>query len=166
MTFEEFQETKFESRDLGAAIPMDTGSPEAVPGNVYCGYLHIEQVLQRTADGHPNVLWDEGKWHLTIETHSVISNDLDALERQLFDWAMRTGFNFRSVEDSYDREINMLVREYAAFNERNNLKLGSADDHLCDETLTPEQQEWVREFSDRWDASVTRSSAKRASKPF
>lgn len=46
--------------------------------------------------------------------------------------------------------FSALCEEYAAFQAREHLKLGSADEHLCDEALTPAQQSWLRDFSDRW----------------
>ena len=60
--------------------------------------------------------------------------------------------------DEIDAELNALTREYAAWNKAQGLNLGSADEHLFDETLTEEQRAWLRDFSQRWeDASPVRS---------
>jgi hypothetical protein len=50
-----------------------------------------------------------------------------------------------------DRQYDRLSNEYAAWNKAQGLSLGSADEHLFDETLTAEQQEWVRNFNRRWE---------------
>lgn len=47
--------------------------------------------------------------------------------------------------------LNTLTDEYAEWNARHGLDLGSADDHWFDESLTREQQDWLRDFSRRWD---------------
>jgi hypothetical protein len=50
-----------------------------------------------------------------------------------------------------DSELDALTREYAAWNKAQGLDLGSADEHLFDETLTEGQREWLRDFSRRWE---------------
>lgn len=45
-----------------------------------------------------------------------------------------------------------LTREYEAWMSKEMLNLGSADEHLCDETLTREQRVWLAKFCERWDA--------------
>ncbi len=47
--------------------------------------------------------------------------------------------------------INALIDEYQAWNKANGLNLGSADEHLWDESLTVEQRRWLADFSDRWE---------------
>lgn len=49
--------------------------------------------------------------------------------------------------------LNYLCDEYDAWNHDNGLKLGSADEHLDDENLTPAQRAWLRDFSNRWAAA-------------
>jgi hypothetical protein len=46
-----------------------------------------------------------------------------------------------------------LITEYAAWQTANDLDLGSADDHLFDETLTDEQRAWLFAFCQRWTAA-------------
>lgn len=53
-----------------------------------------------------------------------------------------------------DAELNALTQEYAAWNKAQGLNLGSADEHLLDETLTEKQREWLRDFSRRWEAAA------------
>lgn len=47
--------------------------------------------------------------------------------------------------------IDALCREYTVWNSAQGLRLGNADEHLFDDRLTPEQQAWVRDFSNRWE---------------
>ena len=49
-------------------------------------------------------------------------------------------FNLENLCDLYD-----------VWNEIQGLNLGSADEHLWDESLTESQQAWVRDFSALWD---------------
>lgn len=43
-----------------------------------------------------------------------------------------------------------LVAEYQRWNEEQGLDLGSADEHLFDESLTEEQRVWLTSFCERW----------------
>jgi hypothetical protein len=52
--------------------------------------------------------------------------------------------------------INPLIAEYAAWNNAQGLNLGSADEHLHDETLTAEQRAWLADFSRRWEIAEER----------
>lgn len=53
--------------------------------------------------------------------------------------------------DEIEAELDALTREYAAWNKAQGLNLGSADEHLFDETLSEEQRKWLRDFSRRWE---------------
>jgi hypothetical protein len=154
VTFEEFQATKFECGDLGAALDQDMGILEPVAGNVYLGSVYIEQVRDTTPNGYPNEYRAQGKWHLLIENTTRIGDDLEKFERELFAWAVGAGIGMPSPEQRSDLEIVMLTREYRAWNEREGLDLGSADDHHDDENLTQAQRDWLKKFSDRWEASA------------
>lgn len=55
-------------------------------------------------------------------------------------------------------KIADLCAEYDAWNHHQGLDLGSADEHLCDESLTEEQRDWLRDFCDRWDAAAREES--------
>jgi hypothetical protein len=53
-----------------------------------------------------------------------------------------------------ETKLDALTREYAAWNKAQGLNLGSADEHLFDETLTEVQRAWVRDFSRRWEEAA------------
>jgi hypothetical protein len=48
--------------------------------------------------------------------------------------------------------LDGMVKEYAAWNAAQGLSLGSAADHVNDESLTPAQRAWLADFSGRWEA--------------
>ena len=50
--------------------------------------------------------------------------------------------------------VEELCVEYMAWNKANGLDLGSAEEHLFDESLTAEQQDWLADFCKRWQAAV------------
>ena len=52
-----------------------------------------------------------------------------------------------------------LTREYEGFNKAQGLNLGSADEHLFDETLTEAQRAFVQAFCRRWENALTRGNA-------
>jgi hypothetical protein len=79
MTFEEFKATKTECEDLGSAL-SDT-MLQGSTGLMYLGALYIEH------DTRP-----DHSYILTIGREQTPSNDLDALERDLFAWAMSEGY--------------------------------------------------------------------------
>jgi hypothetical protein len=53
-----------------------------------------------------------------------------------------------TLRDKYD----LLTREYIDWQTVHGLRLGSADEHHHDESLTSAQREWLKEFSRRWEA--------------
>ena len=57
------------------------------------------------------------------------------------------------VESEINAELTALTREYSDWNKAQGLSLGSADEHLSDETLTAEQRAWLRNFSQRWEGA-------------
>jgi hypothetical protein len=70
----------------------------------------------------------------------------------------RTDSAFSTIEQAQEYAaahpvcIAILCIEYAAWNEREGLKLGSADEHLHDESLTDAQRAWLADFSARWES--------------
>jgi hypothetical protein len=64
---------------------------------------------------------------------------------------MENKMSAEKTKTTDDDEIDALTREYAAWNKAQGLNLGSADEHLFDETLTEEQREWLRSFHRRWE---------------
>jgi hypothetical protein len=87
MTFEQFQATRTWCEDLsGIADWWDEG--EKPKGNLYIGCLLIEHV----EPDWPQEARDEGEWHLLLNNCEWITNDLTALERRLYDWAVSEGY--------------------------------------------------------------------------
>jgi hypothetical protein len=89
MTFEQFQATKQWSDDLSVQIPdlrQDTGPQPK--GNVYLGCLYIEYV----ASHWPTEAKAQGEWYLILSNQEWITDDLTALERKLYDWAVSEGY--------------------------------------------------------------------------
>jgi hypothetical protein len=146
MTFEEFQATKFLSLNLEAALEQDLDHPAPVAGYIYCGSLFIERNKQDAVNG------DE--WHLLIGNSTELGTDLESLEQKLYKHALSEDIDLPGPEEQADLEMNMLSREYDAWNAQNGLKLGSADEHLFDESLTKEQRDWVHRFVQRWEESA------------
>jgi hypothetical protein len=57
----------------------------------------------------------------------------------------------QEIEAESEAELATLTQEYADWNKAQGLSLGSADEHLFDESLTAEQRAWLENFSKRWD---------------
>jgi hypothetical protein len=148
MTFEQFQASRRYSEDIGTAISDARweGEPSA-KGYLYLDGLYIEEVQPHW----PEAAKARGKWYLLIDRDDWITDDLEALERKLYDWAASEGY-FEG-NDSIDTELNSLTSEYKAWNKAQGLNLGSADEHLFDENLTAEQRKWLRDFSQRWEGA-------------
>jgi hypothetical protein len=89
MTFAEFQATRRYCEDLGKAI-ADARWKEEPPakGNLYLDALYIEEVQPHW----PDEAKAQGKWHLLTERNEYISDDLETLERDLYAWAMASGY--------------------------------------------------------------------------
>lgn len=86
LTFEQFQATRREVSDLGDALGEETLSGQ--PGYLYLGELHIAFV---TADWPP-LAQAEGRYHLQIGRDEEITDDLAALERNLWEFAISEGY--------------------------------------------------------------------------
>lgn len=88
MTFEQFQASRQHCPDIGEAIKQDMGVTEPVPGNLYLGSLYIEarQIWW------PTEAREQGAWHLLIGNVEWISDDLDMLERRLYEFAVSEGY--------------------------------------------------------------------------
>ena len=89
MTFQEFQATRVWSDNLAADVQSanweDSGTPK---GNRYLGSLYIDQVQEHW----PESAQGKGKWHLLIERDEWITDDLESLERKLYDFAISAGY--------------------------------------------------------------------------
>lgn len=148
ITFEQFQASRESCADIGKALDIDMGILEPVPGNLYLGSLYIEA----RASFWPDESKAKGAWHLLIENTETFSDDLAVLERELYEYGCKSG-------PCEPRRIGALVTEYKAWNQRNGLNLGSADEHWHDESLTENQREWLRGFSQRWDEAAQRDTS-------
>lgn len=138
MTFHEFQATKFHCADIGAAIGADMGVTDPVSGNMYVGCLYIEERQPWWPDEA------KGNWHLVIDRNTRISDDLESLERELYEFATTAGYG--------DVTEATLCDELTAFCVGNNLPHMSADDLADEECVNAEQRAWLRAFGSRWDA--------------
>lgn len=65
-----------------------------------------------------------------------------------------------TTQQAFDR----LTREYQTWMQANGLKLGSAGEHLHDESLTEAQRLWLRDFSQRWERPGMRSKLEQMAK--
>ena len=83
MTFEQFQATRKRVDDIRAFFPdLDFGDGGPFPGLVYCDSLVIEEAYGQFQD----------KYHLVIANSEKLSDDLEPLERDLYDYAVAEGF--------------------------------------------------------------------------
>jgi hypothetical protein len=89
MTFKQFKATKTHCDDIGAVIndARWEGEPAAV-GNIYLGQLYIEQVLPHW----PEATKARGKWYLLIHRNEYVSDNLESLERKLYEFAKSEGY--------------------------------------------------------------------------
>jgi hypothetical protein len=90
MTFEQFQATRVHHDDLGAIL-QDAhweGEPGPAHGFLYLDALHIEEVQ----DFWPDASKAKGKYYLLIGNREWFSNDLEKLERELYQFAVEEGF--------------------------------------------------------------------------
>jgi hypothetical protein len=87
MTFQQFQATRTYCDDLGSALQDARWEDEPTgKGNLYVGCLYIEE-------RQPHWPGDrDGKWFLLINRDEWISDDLEALERRLFQFAQDEGY--------------------------------------------------------------------------
>ena len=71
-------------------------------------------------------------------------------EARLLAWGRAKGRVQR--RGRHEAETDALAAEYGSWMGGEGLVLGSADDHLHDESLTVLQREWLADFVERWDA--------------
>lgn len=67
--------------------------------------------------------------------------------------SFREGLIARRAKEARElkaKGLNALIDEYTTWNAAQGLNLGSADEHIFDETLTNEQRKWLRNFVWRW----------------
>ena len=78
--FKKWQETRQFAPDLAKALP-NTEPEEPTSALIYEHDLYIELTNQKDA-----------QYMLTIENWSEATNDLESLERKLYEWALRNGY--------------------------------------------------------------------------
>lgn len=79
--FQKWQNTRQFVPDLLAVLP-DFGGDEGTPALVYGQDLYLEFTNNESI----------GKYMLTIENTSKASNDLESLERELYEWGLNAGY--------------------------------------------------------------------------
>lgn len=90
MTFEDFQNTRRESADLGRDVSDCRWDDEVEPG---AGFVYLDVLyIERVGDHWPDAARARGKFYLILERDEYISDDLEELERKLYDWAMASGY--------------------------------------------------------------------------
>ena len=87
-SFRAFQATREESDDLEKDLGYGAWGDQIGRGFIYLGALYIEKV---GADW-PEKARQEGAYHLIIANQEWISNDLEALEKRLFEYALLEGY--------------------------------------------------------------------------
>ena len=90
MTFEEFRDTAVWCDDLGAKLADAcwADEPAKARGWIYVDALFIEEVLPHW----PEKTRKAGKWYLLIGRCEWISDDLEELERHLYEYACDEGY--------------------------------------------------------------------------
>lgn len=86
ISFEDFQATRKPCADIGATLGEETGTPE---GQKQGGLIYIDNLFIETVEPW----WDDvsAQYHLLIENSTELSNDLEPLERKLYDYALASG---------------------------------------------------------------------------
>lgn len=79
--FQKWQNTRQFVPDLAKVLP-DFGGDEGTPALVYGQDLYLEFTNNESI----------GKYMLTIENTCKASNDLESLERELYEWGLNAGY--------------------------------------------------------------------------
>jgi hypothetical protein len=57
------------------------------------GYLYLDELYIEEVQPHwPDAAKAQGKWHLLLDRDEWITDDLETLERKLYDWAASEGY--------------------------------------------------------------------------
>jgi hypothetical protein len=141
MNLKQFQAGREKVEDLGIRLGDDTMIGR--PGYLY-GPMHNLWIEER------NSHWPEdttGNYFLLLGNRDCTSDDLEPLERRLWEYALKSG-------DIENETLNDLIRLYNTWNEMQGLDLGSADEHLhYDESLTEEQRKWLEAYVALWEVT-------------
>lgn len=86
MTFEQFQASRRRVEDLEGALDLSIyDDPEIkCPGLIYLDQYYIEE----RCDNWSAAAKDGGKYHLILNNWDALSDDLEDLERKLFECAL------------------------------------------------------------------------------
>ncbi len=95
MTFEQFLATKRPCDDLAAAVQSAPWGDTAARGFLYLDALYIETVeTVETVDASwPEETQRAGAYHLLIGRSEWITDNLEELERRLFEFAVSEGYS-------------------------------------------------------------------------
>jgi len=85
MTFEQFQDTRRYTDNLGE----DVGNPSLGSTTPGITYLHNLLYIEAVTDRWSTRAQQEGRYYLCIESEEWISHDLEALERHLYEYAVK-----------------------------------------------------------------------------
>lgn len=90
MTFHQFVTTKRHVADLETALKMSIYDDPDIkcPGFIYGDSLYIEE----RNDNWPESSKEAGKFYLQCGDWDCVTDDLDALERKLYDFAVGVGW--------------------------------------------------------------------------
>jgi hypothetical protein len=92
MTFQEFQATRRDCDDLGAVTNDARWEDEPTPAKGIT-YLDNTLYIEAVQPHWPDAAKARGKWHLILGREEWITDDLEMLERELYDWAVSEGYD-------------------------------------------------------------------------
>lgn len=97
ITFAEFQASKTACDDIGKVLRDARWEDDPMPakGLIYLGLLYIEEVQA----WWPERARELGKYHLLIGRTDWISDDLESLERKLYEFADDEGYLLTPAEE-------------------------------------------------------------------
>lgn len=146
MTFEQFQATRKACENLGAAINAEFGDTP-VGGFTYLDALYIEDTASWT-----DTVAKPGRYYLLINRSDWFSDDLEPLERRLYDYAVS--------EDYFSSERAALTREYEEWLLFNDMAEVCAE-QLILEPLSGDQRKWLTDFMQRWEIMEEKEDSER-----
>jgi hypothetical protein len=76
------------------------------------GYLYLDELYIEEVQPHwPDAAKAQGKWHLLLDRDEWITDDLETLERKLYDWAASEGYfqdNDSKIQgDAWQRQVQV-----------------------------------------------------------
>jgi hypothetical protein len=90
MTFEQFQATRKHCNDLGKAL----GDARWEDGPAGTGFLYLDALYIEDVPSHwPDAAKAQGNHYLILERCEWITDDLESLERRLYEFAVSAGYS-------------------------------------------------------------------------